>query len=264
MAPTLKMHAAKKSRRGGTPTPEVMAASILARLEAEGDPVQAAGAKRYFKEAVEFYGLTTPKLRALADEFHARIMDSWALGDMTALCEILLPEKKYEAKVSAIILLLKFKKDFTPALVPRLKRWLAADYCNNWACVDVLCPEALSWLIERRPGLIGEIKTWTGHPNRWVRRASIVAFVPLARHGKFLDEAYDVALRIFPVRDDLLEKANGWMLREAGKKDSARLEAFLLRHGPAIPRTTVRYAIERFPEAKRKKLLLNTKGESER
>ena len=89
-----------------------------------------------------------------------------------------------------------------------------------------------------------------------------MAYVPLARHGKFLDAAYDIAGRTFPIRDDLLEKANGWMLREAGKKDPARLEAFLLRHGPAIPRTTLRYAIERFSEAKRKTLLKKTKGEN--
>jgi 3-methyladenine DNA glycosylase AlkD len=243
-------------------SPKAIAAEILSRLEAEGDPVQAAGAQRYFKEAMEFYGLTTRQIRDLTEEFHGRIKDLWSLDDALALCEILLPKKKFEAKTSAILLLMKFKKEFTPALVPRLKRWLAADYCDNWACVDVLCPEALSWLIDRHPELIDEIKGWTAHPDRWVRRASIVAYVPLARHGKFLDAAYDVAERMFPIRDDLLEKANGWMLREAGKKDPARLEAFLLRHGPAIPRTTLRYAIERFSEAKRKTLLKRTKGEN--
>ncbi|MGD0784158.1 MAG: DNA alkylation repair protein, partial [Candidatus Aminicenantales bacterium] len=200
------------------------------------------------------------RMRALAAEFHGRIRDHWSLDDALALCGILLPRKAFEAKTSAILLLLKFKKEFTPALVPRLKRWLAADYCDNWACVDALCPEALSWLIDRHPELVEEITTWTAHPNRWLRRAAIVAFVPLARHGRFLEAAYDVAGRMFPVRDDLLEKANGWMLREAGKTDAARLEAFLLRHGPAVPRTTVRYAIERFSEAKRKTILLKTKG----
>jgi 3-methyladenine DNA glycosylase AlkD len=249
-------------RKSAAISPKAIAAEILARLEAERDPVKAARSQRFFKEAVECYGLTAPRMRALAADVHDRIKDRWSLGDALALCEILLPRKAIEAKTSAILLLLKFKKEFTPALVPHLKRWLAADNCDNWACVDVLCPEALSWLIEKNPDLINEIKTWTDHPNRWVRRGSIVAYVPLARHGKFLDAAYDIAGRTFPVRDDLLEKANGWMLREAGKKDPARLEAFLLRHGPAIPRTTLRYAIERFSEAKRKTLLKKTKGEN--
>ncbi len=243
-------------------SPPAIAAEILDRLEAEGDPIRAAGCQRYFRETVECFGLTAPRTRAIAAEFHGRIKDHWSLDDALALCGILLPRKTFEAKTSAILLLLKFKKEFTPALVPRLKRWLAADYCDNWACVDALCPEALSWLIDQHPELVGEIMTWTAHPNRWVRRAAIVAFVPLARHGRFLYAAYDVARRMFPVRDDLLEKANGWMLREAGKKDAAQLGAFLLRHGPAIPRTTVRYAIERFPVAERKTLLKKTKGEN--
>lgn len=246
---------------GAAPTPAEIAAAILDRLEEEANPVRAAGARRYFKEAVEFYGLTAPMLRAIAADFHARTKATWTIEDALALCEILLPRKKHEAKASAILLLLKFKKEFTPAVAARIKGWLARNDCDSWACVDVLCPAALSWLIEKHPDLIGEITAWTAHPNRWVRRASIVAFVPLARHGRFLDAAYDVAGRMFPVRDDLLEKANGWMLREAGKKDQARLEAFLLRHGPAIPRTTVRYAIERFPEAERKTLLQRTKEE---
>jgi 3-methyladenine DNA glycosylase AlkD len=60
--------------------------------------------------------------------------------------------------------------------------------------------------------------------------------------------------------EDLMHKASGWLLREAGKTDAERLEKFLLTHGPAIPRTTVRYSIERFPEGKRKELLVATRG----
>jgi len=144
----------------------------------------------------------------------------------------------------------------------RIKAWLAKDYCDNWAAVDILCPEALGWLIEKQPTLADEIYGWTGHRNRWVRRGSIVAFVTLARHGKFLDQAYRTAEAMFGTEDDLLQKATGWMLREAGKKDMHRLRSFLLRHGPAIPRTTLRYAIERFPVEERRKLLLATKSKA--
>ena len=249
----------KKSVPAAGAAPEAIAAALVSRLEAAGDPVRAAGSQRYFKEAVSFYGLTTPQLREITAEFFGRVKDHWTLREAVALCEILLPQKKFEAKTSAIVLLLKFKKEFKPDFVRRIKGWLARDYCDNWACVDVLCPEAVGGLIEKHPDLIDEITSWTAHPNRWVRRASIVAFVPLARHGKFLDAAYGIAERMFAVRDDLLEKANGWMLREAGKKDMPRLEAFLRKHGASIPRTTLRYAIERFPEAERKALLSATR-----
>jgi 3-methyladenine DNA glycosylase AlkD len=114
-------------------------------------------------------------------------------------------------------------------------------------------------LIERYPDLVKEIKGWAKSPNRWVRRASIVSFIKLAKKSQYLDTIYDLARLHFGDGDDLIQKASGWLLREAGKTDLFRLEEFLRRHGPAIPRTTLRYAIERFPEAKRKALLLATK-----
>jgi len=86
-----------------------------------------------------------------------------------------------------------------------------------------------------------------------------VSFIKLARKVRYLDAIYDIARAHFADNDDLIQKAAGWLLREAGKSDMARLERFLRTHGPAIPRTTLRYAIERFPEAKRKVLLLSTK-----
>ena len=107
---------------------------------------------------------------------------------------------------------------------------------------------------------IGECPVKVKNPNRWVKRASAVSFIKLARRGIHLDAIYDIAVRLFPVQDDLIHKATGWLLREAGKADAPRLRAFLLKHGPAIPRTSLRYAIERFSETERKSLLAKTKA----
>ena len=92
-----------------------------------------------------------------------------------------------------------------------------------------------------------------------MRRASIVAFLKLVKRDEFLEPAYAMARRHFASDDDLVQKAAGWLLREAGKRDMGRLEEFLLAHGPAMPRTTLRYAIERFPEPGRRELLIATK-----
>ncbi len=92
-----------------------------------------------------------------------------------------------------------------------------------------------------------------------MRRASIVAFLKLVKLQECLGPAYAMAARHFDSKDDLVQKAAGWLLREAGKRDMARLEKFLLHYGPTIPRTTLRYAIERFPEGKRKRLLVLTR-----
>jgi 3-methyladenine DNA glycosylase AlkD len=125
--------------------------------------------------------------------------------------------------------------------------------------VDNLAPSVVAPLVERHPEIIPEVVAWTGSRNMWLRRGAAVTFVPLARHGKHLDTAYEVASRLFDDEEDLMHKAVGWMLREAGKTDMRRLERFLRTEGPRMPRTTVRYAIERFPPEKHKRLLEATR-----
>jgi 3-methyladenine DNA glycosylase AlkD len=137
--------------------------------------------------------------------------------------------------------------------------WLAADVLDNWASVDVFCTDALGAFLEKYPAFVEKIKAWAFHRNRWVKRASAVSFIKLAKKPEYLPAIYEISASLFPVDDDLVHKANGWLLREAGKRDPRRLEEFLLRNGPAIPRTTLRYAIERFPKTKRKSLLTKTR-----
>jgi 3-methyladenine DNA glycosylase AlkD len=123
-----------------------------------------------------------------------------------------------------------------------------------------VAPALVTPLLARHPSLLAQVTRWTTARSLWVRRAAAVSLVPLARRGEALPEAYGVAEALFTDRHDLIHKAVGWLLREAGKTDAARLEAFLRRHGPAIPRTTLRYAIERFPPARRRQLLSDTRS----
>jgi 3-methyladenine DNA glycosylase AlkD len=86
-----------------------------------------------------------------------------------------------------------------------------------------------------------------------------VSLVPLVRHGIALETAYSLVASRRRDQEDLMHKAMGWLLREAGKVDAERLARFLEREGAALPRTTVRYAIERFPPARRARLLATTR-----
>jgi 3-methyladenine DNA glycosylase AlkD len=95
----------------------------------------------------------------------------------------------------------------------------------------------------------------------WVRRAAAVSLTPLARRGENLDTAYSVATALLDSREDLMHKAVGWLLRECGKTDERKLEAFLLQKGPGVPRTALRYAIERFPPARRRRILEETRSD---
>lgn len=241
------------------PTPAQIAREARAALRAKFDPVRARGAERYFKDAIKSFGVPSRDVRDLGAAFYARVKGSWSYAEAVALCEILFADAELEAKAIGGLILSRYKEDYPPSFLAKVKTWLAADRLDNWASVDVFCADAVSGFLGRYPAYADKLRAWTRHPNRWVKRAALVSFIPHARRGRFLDQAYGVAAAVFPVDDDLVEKAAGWLLREAGKTDPDRLEAFLRAHGPAIPRTTLRYAIERFPPARRKAILVETK-----
>jgi 3-methyladenine DNA glycosylase AlkD len=100
---------------------------------------------------------------------------------------------------------------------------------------------------------------WSRHRSMWVRRASAVSLIAPVRAGRSFDVAYAVAQALHADSEDLIQKAVGWLLREAGKANPSRLERYLRQNGSVIPRTTLRYAIERWPPEQRREMLAATK-----
>jgi len=241
------------------PSPRRIAAEAGRLYRAKANPARAAQAQKYFKDRVRVFGLTSPEARAIAAGLHQEVKASWTPADAIALCDIVFRRPELEFKGLGALMLLRFRKRLPRSLFAKIKGWLAADLLDNWASVDVLCPDAVGALLVAYPELRTEIGAWAVHPNLWVRRASLVSFIKLARRPEFGPDAYAMARAHFGSRDDLIHKAAGWLLREAGKRDMTVLEAFLREHGPAVPRTTLRYAIERFPAAKRRALLAATR-----
>ncbi|MBN2409355.1 MAG: DNA alkylation repair protein [Candidatus Aminicenantes bacterium] len=240
-------------------SPRKIADECIRRLKKLADPLKAAGAQRYFKEEAQFLGISSPDLRELGRHIYEKIRADWGIKEATDFCSIMLRNPYHEARGLGILIFERYRKDFPTSVFATVKRWLEADFCDTWALVDLLCPNSMGALLEKYPDLLKEMRGWTKSPNRWVRRASIVSFIKLAKKPAYLDAIYEIAGSHFADPDDLIQKANGWLLREAGKADMVRLERFLRGRGPSIPRTTLRYAIERYPEAKRKALLLGTK-----
>jgi 3-methyladenine DNA glycosylase AlkD len=173
--------------------------------------------------------------------------------------EAMVARPELEAKALGVCLLAKFRTAFTPAILPRTRRWLV-KYCTDWASTDTLCGEVIGPLLVTNPGLVPELRRWRSSTDLYVRRASAVALILLVRKGQALGEAYEAALVLGAEEHHLLQKAAGWLLREAGKADMRRLDRFLLEHGPRLSRTTVSYAIERFPPPRRAQLLTATRA----
>ena len=229
-------------------------------LRQAADPRVAQSQKRFFKpgERIRLYGLKTPDVKRLERELYRNVPGSWKYGDALEFCDLLMQDRHLESIGIGLLLLERFHRQFEESLLATARGWLESGFCDNWAATDDLSTGVLARLLEKFEKLAPQFESWSRSPNLWVRRASAVVFVRSARRGRHLDRIYRIVTRLLPDTHDLIHKANGWLLREAGKADAARLESYLLERGPDIPRTTLRYAIERFPLAQRKALLQAT------
>jgi 3-methyladenine DNA glycosylase AlkD len=240
---------------------KALVTQTLGELSRRGTPARAKGAAAYFKayEKLRFFGVDSPTLRRMAAGIRKAEAAHWRVSDATKFAEAMLSQPELEAKGLGVCVLGSFRKDFGPALLPRTKRWLE-KHCTDWASTDNLCGEVIGPLLVQHPELVPELRGWRSSPHLYVRRASAVALIPLVRKGDALADAYDAALALGGDPHHLLQKAAGWVLREAGKENMSRLEQFLRNHGTALSRTTVSYALERFDPAARRTLLAATRA----
>ncbi|MBM3995800.1 MAG: DNA alkylation repair protein [Planctomycetes bacterium] len=228
------------------------ALDLQKRLLALADPERAQASARYFKtgpgesgEGLRFLGLDAASVRGLAKEFRAL-----PLAEVEATLQ---SDWHDERAVALVVLTLQYPKADAAAQKAIYELYLAnTSQVNSWALVDCSAPQIVGahlWPRSRKPlGRLAKSK------SLWERRIAIVATQHFIRKGDFAD-TLRVAERLLNDDQDLIHKAAGWMLREVGERDTAVLEQFLKQHYRAMPRTMLRYAIEKFPPKKRKAYL---------
>jgi 3-methyladenine DNA glycosylase AlkD len=242
-------------------TPRQAARDAKRELARLGRPAGDFDARRYFRGAddLRFYNVGTDMMRALARSIHAAYRRTWSIRDANEFADTLIKDRYLEVKSVGIELVARYRRDFAPAHLGVWKCWLVANHSANWATTDSICCSLIGPLLVEHPELGARMRVWARDRNMWVRRAAAVGLIPSVRQGLARDLGYEVASRLHEDEEDLIQKAVGWLLREAGKIDQLRLERYLRANGPRIPRTTLRYAIERFPERKRRALLAATR-----
>lgn len=254
-------HTTQKRRVGPVPrvpSPKEAAEEALAYLEAHADAERAASLQRFFKEPVQSFGVEYGPFKGWKSGFLGRLAAGWSLGEAVELCTLLLEDDHMESRGLGYQVVGAFVDEAGPELAEKVNEWLAG-FCGNWGLVDNLAPSVLTPLLRKHPELAGVVKGWASSPNMWVRRGAAVAFVGLAGEAPFRDLPYEIATTLQGDREDLIQKAVGWLLREAGKADRERLETYLLDQGPRVPRTTLRYAIEKLPKEDRKRIMAATR-----
>jgi 3-methyladenine DNA glycosylase AlkD len=237
------------------PKPPTAAAMITA-LRASAEPTRIAVLQGFFKtgpgqygEGDRFIGVRLPVLRVLARQCHDASLVN---------IEKLLASPIHEARLLAVLLLVR---QFHRAKDDTARRRIYDFYLsharriNSWDLVDVSAPGVVGrWLLGRSGA---PLRRLARSENLWERRIAIVATHCFIRQG-YLDETFRIADILLHDSHDLIHKAVGWMLRETGHRDARRLKAFLATRHDRMPRTMLRYAIERFPERERRTYLQTT------
>jgi 3-methyladenine DNA glycosylase AlkD len=230
----------------------MVTAAIQAELEGLADPGHAAILQRFFKtgpgeygEGDRFRGLRVPVLRKVARKYRQ-------LPPAAAVS--LLQSAFHEDRLLALLLLIQRYYSGDAALRDEIHRLYLKHRgaVNNWDLVDASAPHLLGHYLRERPK--HPLTRLAASPALWDRRMAIIATFDFIRQGKF-DQTLRIARLLLGDPEDLIHKAVGWMLREVGKREFPVADLFLQAHYRWMPRTMLRYAIERFPEARRQAYL---------
>ena len=193
-----------------------------------------------------FLGVRTPQIRSIAKK---------NISISTTEMKTLIKSKYHEERLLGLIILAnKYSKDKDEKVRNQLYKIYVSSfkYVNNWDLVDVTCPHVIGkHLMDKERSIL---YSWAKSDDLWTKRIAIVSTHWFIRKND-LDDTFKIAEILLNDEHDLIHKAVGWMLREAGKRDLEKEEIFLKKHYKNMPRTMLRYSIEKFPEPKRQKYL---------
>lgn len=221
-------------------------------LRSKANESKAAVLQRFFKtgkgeyaEGDIFLGISVPELRKTARDFQ-----SLSFAEITKLLHSQIHEERMTA---LLVLVFQFsvadekQRERIYSLYIRSSKWI-----NNWDLVDLSAPQILgSYLLHKDKKILRTLAT---SKNMWERRIAIVSTYAFIRQNSFV-ETLKISEILRDDSHDLIHKAVGWMLREVGKRDLEAEKKFLGKYYKRLPRTMLRYAIEKFPESERKNYL---------
>ena len=233
---------------------------LLSQMLSHADPSQVAGLARFFKtgpgqygEGDKFLGIKVPVTREV-------VKQCWRQTSFNDLEECICSEY-HEVRLAALLALVEiFRRAKRSPIRSGMTREACIDFylshtarINNWDLVDLSCYPLLGeWLLDKDRALLYDLAR--NGRTIWEQRIGIVSTMTFIRHGQ-LDDTFAIADILLYHPHDLIHKAVGWLLREAGKRDKSALEAYLQPRYRTMPRTALRYAIEKFPEAERRQYL---------
>ena len=223
-----------------------------AELRALGTPERAAHEKRYLKSDLDFAGATVWQIDGVVRAFvreHGILPHDQLVALVSALWERLV----HERRMAAVALLSRHVAVLEPADMPLLERLIRES--RTWALVDGLAGDVLARVLLSHPEIASVLDRWATDPDFWLRRAALLAHLQRLRGGGELADFARYADAMLDEREFFIRKAIGWVLREAGKRRSGDVIAWLEPRLQRAAGITVREAVKYLPEADRGRLL---------
>lgn len=223
-------------------------------IAASETPENLSNYQQFHKEKLkEPTGLKAPVLRKISKQCFREIKGK-PKKEVLDLCDEILASGMRYGKFFAFEWASKLQKEFVTGDFRRFETWLK-KYVDNWGLCDHLCCSVIGPLVLRFPVLVGKVREWTKSKNRWHRRAAAVSLIVPVRNRTLLDEVFRTADILLKDEDDMVRKGYGWMLKEAANKYPDEVFAYVMKHRREMPRTALRYAIEKYPPAKRREAM---------
>jgi 3-methyladenine DNA glycosylase AlkD len=220
-------------------------AGLRQELANNSDEATRQSSRRFFREAVTVYGIKSATVEKIGKEYYKKISDRPKTG-IYDLCNQLWQSGYLEESFIACNWSYNVHKTYEPGDFSIFENWVDT-YVSNWASCDTFCNHTVGTFIEMFPGTISRLKDWAKSPNRWMRRGSAVSLIVPARKGIFLSEILEIATMLLMDEDDMVQKGYGWMLKAASQAHQKEVFDFVIRNKAGMPRTALRYAIEKMP-----------------
>jgi len=223
---------------------------IRSELQKNIDLKTQESSRKFFKEEIQSYGVKSVFVSKMSKDYFKSIKNN-SKEEIFGLCEQLWKSQTLEESFIACNWSYFVHKEYQPNDFKVFEKWIS-NYVNNWASCDTLCNHTVGEFIEMYPEYVSRLKEMAKSENRWMRRASAVSLIIPAKKGLFLQDIFEIADMLLMDKDDLVQKGYGWMLKVACQKHQQDVFDYIIRKKSIMPRTALRYAIEKMPEDMKK------------
>jgi 3-methyladenine DNA glycosylase AlkD len=231
-------------------TPQKLAEITRLHLKSAADPDFAAGARRFFREDIDPYGVRGPQVQAIARLVY-RELKGWPSPQRDRYMVELWESGKLEEGAIVCYVYRRFSKHCAANEFKLFEQWLDR-YVRNWSHCDGVSTWLIAASIANRPELIAKLPAWTKSKNRWKRRAAAVSLIQEAKRGENTGSIFRICEMLRHDPDDMVQKGVGWLLKETYPRKPREVLKFLGDWRATAPRLLLRYAAEKMTARDRK------------